>query len=121
RWRCCAGSHFGAIAHSCCRGRPAAFLCALSLHDALPIWVPAERSARSLAITFVAPMQCDVPVRVEVEVLREGRAVSQLLGRALQDRKSTRLNSSHVKTSYAVFCLKKTNVCLLEALKRCAA
>src|SRR5690606_40527249 len=24
-----------------------------------------------------------------------------------QDRKSTRLNSSHVKTSYAVFCLKK--------------
>src|SRR5690606_40295627 len=24
----------------------------------------------------------------------------------LQDRKSTRLNSSHVKTSYAVFCLK---------------
>src|SRR5690606_42045355 len=26
-----------------------------------------------------------------------------------QDRKSTRLNSSHVKTSYAVFCLKKLN------------
>src|SRR5207302_5402595 len=25
----------------------------------------------------------------------------------MQDRKSTRLNSSHVKTSYAVFCLKK--------------
>src|SRR5690606_6465089 len=25
----------------------------------------------------------------------------------LKDRKSTRLNSSHVKTSYAVFCLKK--------------
>src|SRR5690606_40070493 len=28
---------------------------------------------------------------------------------ALQDRKSTRLNSSHVKISYAVFCLKKKN------------
>src|SRR5699024_12817604 len=27
---------------------------------------------------------------------------------AEQDRKSTRLNSSHVSTSYAVFCLKKT-------------
>src|SRR5690606_39943944 len=27
---------------------------------------------------------------------------------ARQDRKSTRLNSSHVKISYAVFCLKKT-------------
>src|SRR5436309_13925061 len=28
-------------------------------------------------------------------------------GRAGADRKSTRLNSSHVKISYAVFCLKK--------------
>src|SRR5690606_17651142 len=27
-----------------------------------------------------------------------------------QDRKSTRLNSSHVKTSYAVFCLKKKRI-----------
>src|SRR5690606_41365118 len=26
------------------------------------------------------------------------------------DRKSTRLNSSHVKSSYAVFCLKKKNI-----------
>src|SRR5690606_41689706 len=30
-------------------------------------------------------------------------------GVTLQDRKSTRLNSSHVKISYAVFCLKKKN------------
>src|SRR5436305_9105197 len=29
------------------------------------------------------------------------------LDRALRDRKSTRLNSSHVRISYAVFCLKK--------------
>src|SRR5690606_7218019 len=29
--------------------------------------------------------------------------------RPKQDRKSTRLNSSHVKPSYAVFCLKKQN------------
>src|SRR5690606_39984444 len=36
----------------------------------------------------------------------------------LRDRKSTRLNSSHVKISYAVFCLKKKigNICLA---KRC--
>src|SRR5438477_9846218 len=27
----------------------------------------------------------------------------------LRDRKSTRLNSSHMSTSYAVFCLKKKN------------
>src|SRR5690606_41882062 len=30
-------------------------------------------------------------------------------GRGAADRKSTRLNSSHVKISYAVFCLKKKN------------
>src|SRR5690606_40665967 len=29
--------------------------------------------------------------------------------RFVKDRKSTRLNSSHVKISYAVFCLKKKN------------
>src|SRR5690606_40559541 len=32
---------------------------------------------------------------------RDGKVVAQ------RDRKSTRLNSSHVKISYAVFCLKK--------------
>src|SRR5258705_4993503 len=30
-------------------------------------------------------------------------------GRVLADRKSTRLNSSHLGISYAVFCLKKKN------------
>src|SRR5690348_18017043 len=30
----------------------------------------------------------------------------------LVDRKSTRLNSSHPSTSYAVFCLKKKNQCI---------
>src|SRR5690554_7477367 len=28
-----------------------------------------------------------------------------------EDRKSTRLNSSHVRISYAVFCLKKKKIC----------
>src|SRR5690606_5688399 len=32
-----------------------------------------------------------------------------------QDRKSTRLNSSHVKISYAVFCLKKKNITVTRA------
>src|SRR5690606_42130162 len=32
---------------------------------------------------------------------------SSSLHSSLRDRKSTRLNSSHVKNSYAVFCLKK--------------
>src|SRR5690625_3770885 len=31
----------------------------------------------------------------------------EALGRFIRDRKSTRLNSSHVAISYAVFCLKK--------------
>src|SRR3712207_7425220 len=30
-----------------------------------------------------------------------------VVGEALRDRKSTRLNSSHANISYAVFCLKK--------------
>src|SRR3989442_2527788 len=32
------------------------------------------------------------------------------VARMKQDRKSTRLNSSHVRISYAVFCLKKKNI-----------
>src|SRR5438876_7640365 len=31
-----------------------------------------------------------------------------------RDRKSTRLNSSHPSTSYAVFCLKKKKTCTTE-------
>src|SRR5690606_40704560 len=34
--------------------------------------------------------------------------------RSDQDRKSTRLNSSHVKISYAVFCLKKKKIQLIR-------
>src|SRR3712207_7266595 len=33
------------------------------------------------------------------------------LDEALEDRKSTRLNSSHANISYAVFCLKKKKCC----------
>src|SRR5439155_24155732 len=74
-------------------------LSTLSLHDALPIsiatwcccarcpsWAwPASASAMPWAI-------------------RNGWASST---RCVRDRKSTRLNSSHVAISYAVFCLKK--------------
>src|SRR5207302_7604749 len=34
---------------------------------------------------------------------------AKVAGQVESDRKSTRLNSSHVKISYAVFCLKKKN------------
>src|SRR5207302_5664718 len=37
-----------------------------------------------------------------------------------EDRKSTRLNSSHVKISYAVFCLKKTSTLSVVVLQVCA-
>src|SRR2546421_6637616 len=42
-------------------------------------------------------------------VLREsgGRIVLMDFGTGVEDRKSTRLNSSHDQISYAVFCLKK--------------
>src|SRR5207302_5455498 len=40
--------------------------------------------------------------------LERGGKDAAISGQAL-DRKSTRLNSSHVKISYAVFCLKKKN------------
>src|SRR3989442_9677755 len=39
--------------------------------------------------------------------LEEQRALIARAGELLADRKSTRLNSSHVRISYAVFCLKK--------------
>src|SRR5438874_7060772 len=38
---------------------------------------------------------------------RSGKEIGFCSGRRTVDRKSTRLNSSHVEISYAVFCLKK--------------
>src|SRR2546426_4555569 len=36
-----------------------------------------------------------------------------------KDRKSTRLNSSHLVISYAVFCLKKKNRCTIDVCQGC--
>src|SRR5256885_7757323 len=46
-------------------------------------------------------------VRSPVEGLGDGRCKSPHRLRSRRDRKSTRLNSSHLVISYAVFCLKK--------------
>lgn len=54
-------------------------------YEALRAQVPADRPLRSLAITFVGPVAPDVPASYQVEVLREGKAVSQLLGRVVQN------------------------------------
>src|SRR2546426_5686248 len=47
-----------------------------------------------------------VPIELAVTALPEG-------GLVLLDRKSTRLNSSHLVISYAVFCLKKKKTRIL--------
>src|SRR5436309_15252211 len=70
----------------------------LSLHDALPICT--TRGFRS-------SWRENVGVRDDCRCCA-GRDLCALTGgRMVRDRKSTRLNSSHVKISYAVFCLKK--------------
>src|SRR5438477_1224850 len=53
------------------------------------------------------------PVRPAVDRARATRGGPALaLGGELLDRKSTRLNSSHMSISYAVFCLKKKTTTL---------
>lgn len=54
-------------------------------YEAMRANVPSDRPVRSLAITFVGPAEPGVPIAFEVEVLREGKAVSQVLGRAVQN------------------------------------
>src|SRR5436190_15255247 len=63
----------------------------LSLHDALPIFDATSRKATRRS-RRTPDDRARVPAR-----------------RRVQDRKSTRLNSSHTVISYAVFCLKKKN------------
>src|SRR5206468_5572078 len=80
----------------------------LSLHDALPIWEPAD----------LLTAEADGALRPDVAHDRlDGRRAAHpvsaeqahdlALAHAQADRKSTRLNSSHDQISYAVFCLKK--------------
>src|SRR5687768_18409886 len=47
------------------------------------------------------------PPFVGIDVVDEGEGVLVVAVLVLEDRKSTRLNSSHGYISYAVFCLKK--------------
>src|SRR2546430_13360719 len=77
----------------------------LSLHDALPILGAALPSiARQTAVLAVA--------HGRLALCRSGAALGLPLeeGGGEEDRKSTRLNSSHSQISYAVFCLKKKTV-----------
>src|SRR5690242_20912211 len=70
----------------------------LSLHDALPICTRGDERRENQT------------AGLSVRELDRAHEPAHARGRALErtgDRKSTRLNSSHMSISYAVFCLKK--------------
>src|SRR5437868_10929646 len=69
----------------------------LSLHDALPISTVGRKTSRVASAIFNPSPS--FPTTAEA-------GTRQSLNSSV-DRKSTRLNSSHVSISYAVFCLKK--------------
>src|SRR5438045_6071954 len=92
-------------------------ICTLSLHDALPI------SLLLLSLGFLAGMNgANILITIVADIImvlaglfsafshRGGQKWGMLPCASvyLLDRKSTRLNSSHLGISYAVFCLKKT-------------
>src|SRR5204863_10186102 len=91
----------------------------LSLHDALPICDERdgrdEQQDRNDVLARISEIVGDRASDAGPEIVKQRHViVGAFAGRALkeehnQDRKSTRLNSSHVEISYAVFCLKKKN------------
>src|SRR5690606_40896755 len=97
---------------------PLAALSTLSLHDALPILKIDRLCGLSFGdITDALRLGQQFLFRAPRTVQRFHDALGVVVfkrnevilthPRQLRDRKSTRLNSSHVKISYAVFCLKK--------------
>src|SRR5699024_12884875 len=61
-----------------------------------PLSLDIKRSLASILIIFILKPSPNCSITISASPLR-------------RDRKSTRLNSSHVSISYAVFCLKKKN------------
>src|SRR3712207_7253330 len=83
----------------------------LSLHDALPISLfellaenPDQRALLQADPSLI-PAAVEEALRLITPLQLTARTTSREV--TLQDRKSTRLNSSHANISYAVFCLKK--------------
>src|SRR5690606_41989351 len=102
----------------CVHTRPAPSSHVLSLHDALPISLPLF--SRGVPLSSFTPFSKGGRREAaggfcrEAEGRRKERPrlpifflLSESLPGPCIDRKSTRLNSSHVKISYAVFCFKK--------------
>src|SRR5690606_41326954 len=85
----------------------------LSLHDALPIYprnLPKELIAEdnTIAIRLTKDGFCKKLIsKINAPLVSTSANISGEPSPNSLDRKSTRLNSSHVKISYAVFCLKK--------------
>src|SRR5207247_10352811 len=87
---------------------PATAIDTLSLHDALPISRTSDVSGGMIVPRSAPP----VNLARECHIARPLKARTQIAARVVatgdtEDRKSTRLNSSHEWISYAVFCLKK--------------
>src|SRR3712207_7036605 len=73
------------------------------------------RSARPKETASISMRRFRYPARrIEpcrsVRLRRDPDPVELVVERGVEDRKSTRLNSSHANISYAVFCLKKKNM-----------
>src|SRR3989339_2209444 len=80
----------------------------LSLHDVLPI-SSARRTLRGTTVSNTLAPKC--ALRSE-EHTSELQSLTNLVCRLLlEKKKSTRLNSSHCRISYAVFCLKRRRAC----------
>src|SRR5690606_42013237 len=89
-------------------------LSTLSLHDALPISlpgadprVPGHTRAKRQMKDHRLQERATQSLRLFENVRVGGHRLPTRTFSNSRDRKSTRLNSSHVKISYAVFCLKK--------------
>src|SRR3712207_8987923 len=72
----------------------------LSLHDALPILTVTGQGCSTTACGIAKQILPRSWVEESTRVHDDDTSASE-------DRKSTRLNSSHANISYAVFCLKK--------------
>src|SRR5262245_41166853 len=114
-------SELQSLRHLVCRLLPAPLPSTLSLHDALPICTTSHRSGRHARgrrpdqrrtqrpRRSTAPRPTNAP---PIVLSRKSTVATRVPGRSRsaspacpsRDRKSTRLNSSHLGISYAVFC-----------------